>query len=113
VTSHEPETAKPTVLYLVHSMGAHGDYLETDRVAAPDRDGRRVESKRGTGCGVPGGVVIGSGSLSFELIRALVDRLPVTFPTARHEGGIKDGARVSLLVGRLLVDTPLRPRRSV
>ena len=97
--------------YLVHSMGAHGDYLEKDRVAARNfgdaarRGGVRrivylgglatgdevfskhLESRIETGqvlreSGVPvvefrASVVIGSGSLSFELIRALVERLPV------------------------------------
>ena len=97
--------------YLVHSMGAHGDYIEKDRVAARNfgeaakRAGIRrivylgglatgdeafskhLESRIETGrvlreSGVPvvefrASVVIGSGSLSFELIRALVERLPV------------------------------------
>ena len=97
--------------YLVHSMGAHGDYRETDRTAAQNfgdaarRAGLRrivylgglatgdevfskhLESRIETGralreSGVPvvefrASVVIGSGSLSFELIRALVERLPV------------------------------------
>src|SRR4051812_42445228 len=97
--------------YLVHSMGAHGDYLEKDRLAARNfghaarRAGirrivylgglaigeetlsRHLKSRIETGqvlreCGVPvvefrASVVIGSGSLSFELIRALVERLPV------------------------------------
>jgi uncharacterized protein YbjT (DUF2867 family) len=97
--------------YLVHSMGAHGDYLENDRVAARNfgdaarRTGVRrivylgglatgeevlskhLRSRIETGqllreSGVPvvefrASVVIGSGSISFELIRALVDRLPV------------------------------------
>jgi uncharacterized protein YbjT (DUF2867 family) len=97
--------------YLVHSMGAHGDYLENDRVAARNfgdaarRAGVRrivylgglatgyeplskhLKSRIETGevlraSGVPvvefrASVVIGSGSLSFELIRALVERLPV------------------------------------
>jgi len=97
--------------YLVHSMGAHGDYLEKDRVAARNfgdaarRAGIRrivylgglatgdevlskhLRSRIETGqmlrdSGVPvvefrASVVIGSGSLSFELIRALVERLPV------------------------------------
>ena len=97
--------------YLVHSMGAHGDYLERDRVAARNfgdaarRAGvrrivylgglatgdaalsRHLTSRIETGqvlraSGVPvvefrASVVIGSGSLSFELIRALVDRLPI------------------------------------
>ena len=97
--------------YLVHSMGAHGDYLEMDRVAARNfgdaarRAGVRrivylgglatgsealskhLRSRIETGdvlraSGVPvvefrASVVIGSGSLSFELIRALVERLPV------------------------------------
>jgi uncharacterized protein YbjT (DUF2867 family) len=97
--------------YLVHSMGAHGDYRGTDRVAADTfgRAARRAGVRRivylgglATGdeplskhlrsrietgqalrdSGVPvvefrASVVIGSGSLSFELIRALVERLPV------------------------------------
>jgi uncharacterized protein YbjT (DUF2867 family) len=97
--------------YLVHSMGAHGDYRKTDRVAARNfgdaarRAGvrrivylgglatgdevfsRHLESRIETGevlraSEVPvvefrASVVIGSGSLSFELIRALVERLPI------------------------------------
>jgi len=97
--------------YLVHSMGAHGDYLEKDRVAARNfaeaarRAGVRriiylgglatgdealskhLRSRIETGDelrkgGVPvvefrASVVVGSGSLSFELVRALVERLPV------------------------------------
>jgi uncharacterized protein YbjT (DUF2867 family) len=97
--------------YLVHSMGAHGDYRETDRTAARNFGGaarragvrrivylgglatgdevfsKHLESRFETGralreSGVPvvefrASVVIGSGSLSFELIRALVERLPV------------------------------------
>ena len=97
--------------YLVHSMGAHGDYLEKDRAAARSfgeaarRAGVRrivylgglatdeptlskhLRSRIETGqvlreSGTPvvefrASVVIGSGSLSFELIRALVERLPI------------------------------------
>jgi uncharacterized protein YbjT (DUF2867 family) len=97
--------------YLVHSMGAHGDYRDTDRLAAHNfgeaarRAGVRrivylgglatsdeplskhLKSRIETGhalreSGVPivefrASVVIGSGSVSFELIRALVERLPV------------------------------------
>ena len=97
--------------YLVHSMGAHGDYRENDRIAARNfgdaarRAGvgrivylgglaagdealsKHLASRLETGrvlreSGVPivefrASVVIGSGSLSFELIRALVERLPV------------------------------------
>jgi uncharacterized protein YbjT (DUF2867 family) len=97
--------------YLVHSMGAHGDYRDTDRLAAHNfgqaarRAGVRrivylgglatgeeplskhLESRIATGqalreSGVPvvefrASVVVGSGSLSFELIRALVERLPI------------------------------------
>ena len=89
--------------YLVHSMGAHGDYLEKDRVAArnfsdaarragvrrivylgglatgDDPLSKHLKSRIETGnvlraSGVPvvefrASVVIGSGSLSFELIR--------------------------------------------
>jgi uncharacterized protein YbjT (DUF2867 family) len=96
--------------YLVHSMGALGDYLEKDRVAARhfgeaarragvrrivylgglaagDTLSKHLRSRIETGqvlrdSGVPvvefrASVVVGSGSLSFELIRALVERLPV------------------------------------
>jgi uncharacterized protein YbjT (DUF2867 family) len=97
--------------YLVHSMGAHGDYRTKDRLAASNfgdaaqRAGVRrivylgglatgdealskhLESRFETGevlrkSGVRvvefrASVVVGSGSLSFELIRALVERLPV------------------------------------
>ncbi len=97
--------------YLIHSMGAHGDYQEKDTVAArnfagaarragvrrivylgglatgPDALSKHLKSRLETGCalreaGVPvvefqASVVIGSGSLSFELIRALVERLPI------------------------------------
>jgi len=97
--------------YLVHSMGAHGDYRETDRIAArhfgeaarragvrrivylgglatgDEAFSKHLMSRIETGealreTGVPvvefrASVVIGSGSLSFELIRALVERLPV------------------------------------
>lgn len=97
--------------YLVHSMGAGGDYSDTDRRAAENfgeaarrcgvrriiylgglanRDGalsKHLRSRIETGdklreSGVPvvefrASVIIGSGSLSFELIRALVERLPV------------------------------------
>jgi uncharacterized protein YbjT (DUF2867 family) len=97
--------------YLVHSMGTHGDYRDTDRISARNfgeaarRAGVRrivylgglaagdeplskhLSSRIETGqalraSGVPvvefrASVVIGSGSLSFELIRALVERLPI------------------------------------
>jgi uncharacterized protein YbjT (DUF2867 family) len=97
--------------YLVHSMGAHGDYREKDRRAArnfgeaarragvrrivyvgglaSDEGGlshhlrSRIETGnvlRASGVQVVefrASVVVGSGSLSFELIRALVERLPI------------------------------------
>lgn len=100
-----------TAYYLVHSMGAHGDYREVDLLAArafgsaarragvrriiylgglAHDDGslsKHLKSRLETGealreSGVPvvelrASVVIGSGSLSFEMIRALVERLPV------------------------------------
>lgn len=100
-----------TAYYLVHSMGAHGDYRQTDRDAATafgaaaraagvrriiylgglaHDDGSlstHLKSRLETGealraSGVPiiefrASIVIGSGSLSFEMIRALVERLPV------------------------------------
>ncbi len=104
-------TGVDVAYYLVHSMGAHGDYLEKDRVAArhfgdaarragirrivylgglatgDDALSKHLRSRLETGeelrkSGVPvvefrASVVIGSGSLSFELIRALVERLPI------------------------------------
>lgn len=99
-----------TAYFMVHSMGAHGDYLAADRAAARNfgdacrRQGVRrivylgslgsgeymsphLESRHEVGrilreSGVPAielraSVIIGSGSLSFEMVRALVDRLPV------------------------------------
>jgi len=100
-----------TAYYLVHSMGAHGDYRQTDVVTArafgqaahlagvrrivylgglAHDDGalsKHLKSRLETGDalrqgGVPvvefrASIVIGSGSLSFEMIRALVERLPV------------------------------------
>ena len=100
--------------YLVHSMGARGDYAQQDRLAArtfgdvarragirriiylgglgqDDAVGARLSphlrSRQETGdvlreSGIPviefrASVILGSGSLSFELIRALTERLPV------------------------------------
>ena len=98
-----------TAYYLVHSMGASGDFEEQDRAgaenfarAARERGVRRViylgglgerelsphlRSRREVG-GIlaaegprtvefRASIVIGSGSLSFEMIRALVNKLPV------------------------------------
>lgn len=100
-----------TAYYLVHSMGAHGDYRQADIDAArafgaaasaagvrriiylgglAHDDGalsKHLKSRLETGDalregGVPvlefrASIVIGSGGLSFEMIRALVERLPV------------------------------------
>jgi uncharacterized protein YbjT (DUF2867 family) len=97
--------------YLVHSMGATGDFEEQDRLAADNFAAaacaagvRRIIYLGGLGDdeaelsahlrsrhevgerlrahGVPvielrASIIIGSGSLSFEMIRALVERLPV------------------------------------
>ena len=97
--------------YLVHSMGASGDFVEQDRRAAdnfaaaaraagvrriiflgglggedPDLSAhlrsRHEVGERLRAHGVPvielrASIIIGSGSLSFEMIRALVERLPV------------------------------------
>lgn len=97
--------------YLVHSMGATGDFVEQDRLAADTfaaaacaagvrriiylgglgEDGaalsahlrsRHEVGERLRAHGVPvielrASIIIGSGSLSFEMIRALVERLPV------------------------------------
>ncbi len=96
--------------YLVHSMGAQGDFVELDREGAKNfgeaaraSGVRRIVYLGGLGAGsslsphlqsrqevgdilrasgVPvvelrASIVIGSGSLSFEMIRALVERLPI------------------------------------
>ena len=97
--------------YLVHSMGATGDFEQRDRraadlfsAAARDADVKRIIYLGGLGEDGPGlsahlrsrhevgerlrvhgvpviefraSIIIGSGSLSFEMIRALVERLPV------------------------------------
>ncbi len=100
-----------TAYYLIHSMGASGDFERDDRqaagsfaAAAKQAGVRRIiylgglgnpkhglsqhlRSRQETGevlraSGVPvielrASIIIGSGSLSFELIRALVERLPI------------------------------------
>jgi uncharacterized protein YbjT (DUF2867 family) len=100
-----------TAFYLVHSMGATGDFEEQDRQAAhhfaqaakaaglrrivylgglgDDREGLSAHLRsrhevgdilRGSGVTViefRASIILGSGSLSFEMIRALVERLPV------------------------------------
>jgi uncharacterized protein YbjT (DUF2867 family) len=100
-----------TAYYLVHSMGAGGDFEDKDRQAARnfgeaaraagvkriiylgglgESDGPlspHLRSRREVGqvlreSGVPviefrASIIIGSGSLSFEMIRALTERLPV------------------------------------
>ena len=100
-----------TAFYLVHSMGAKGDFEKQDRLAAENFASaarvagvRRIVYLGGLGEDDPNlsahlrsrhevgerlrahavpviefraSIVIGSGSLSFEMIRALVERLPV------------------------------------
>jgi uncharacterized protein YbjT (DUF2867 family) len=100
-----------TAYYMVHSMGATGDFEAQDRIAADNFASaaraagvRRIIYLGGLGeddpalsahlrsrhevgelllaRGVPvielrASIIIGSGSLSFEMIRALVERLPV------------------------------------
>lgn len=98
-----------TACYLVHSMGAAGDFEEQDRIGARNfaRAARKAGVRRVLYLGGLGdrelsphlasrqevgdilaaegpptlelraSIVIGSGSLSFELIRALVNKLPV------------------------------------
>ena len=100
-----------TAYYLVHSMGAHGNFEEQDRIAAsnfadaattagvrriiylgglgnPDHElSKHLRSRQETGDALRAhhsqviefraSIVIGSGSLSFEMIRALVERLPI------------------------------------
>jgi len=100
-----------TAFYLVHSMGATGDFEQQDRraadwfgAAARNAGVKRIIYLGGLGEAHPGlsahlrsrhevgerlrahgvpvvefraSIILGSGSLSFEMIRALVERLPV------------------------------------
>lgn len=100
-----------TAYYLVHSMGARGDYSKLDGEAAENFRGAaeqagveriiylgalgesegalspHLKSRQATGRALASGnvqvielrasIVLGSGSLSFEMIRALSERLPV------------------------------------
>jgi uncharacterized protein YbjT (DUF2867 family) len=99
-----------TAYYMVHSMGAKGDFERDDRIAgenfaaaASDAGVKRIIYLGGLGdggelskhlssrqevgrilrnSGVPtlefrASIIIGSGSLSFEMVRALVEKLPV------------------------------------
>ncbi|MFO7903646.1 MAG: SDR family oxidoreductase [Pirellulaceae bacterium] len=100
-----------TAYYLVHSMGARGNFAQNDRQAAanfaeaaaesgvrriiylgglgdPDRPlsehlrsrqevGKILRSSHAQVIEFRAAIIIGSGSLSFELIRSLVERLPV------------------------------------
>ncbi len=104
-------TGIDTAYYLIHSMGASGDFEAQDRIAAGNfaEAARRANLRRiiylgglgeagprlsphlrsrqevgdilrSSGCEViefRASIVIGSGSLSFELVRALVERLPL------------------------------------
>lgn len=104
-------TGVTVAYYLVHSMGATGDFERQDRLAAENfgvaaraAGVRRIVYLGGLGedapqlsahlrsrhevgerlraSGVPvlefrASIIIGSGSLSFEMIRALVERLPI------------------------------------
>ena len=78
-----------TAYYLVHSMGGTADFeiVYVGGLGATAGTSRHLRSRHETGdvlrrSGVPvielrSGIVLGPGSLSFELIRALVERLPV------------------------------------
>lgn len=107
----EPLQGVGTAIYLVHSMGAQGDFEKEDQQAAenfaaaakaagvkrivylgglgaPDSDlskhlrsrhevGRILRQSAAEIIELRASIVIGSGSLSYELVRALVERLPV------------------------------------
>jgi uncharacterized protein YbjT (DUF2867 family) len=112
-----PETLPPalegvgTAYYLVHSMGARGEFAEKDRTAAANfvraadaagtrriiylgglgeagqglshhlasrlEVGRILSGAKGAVTFFRAAIIIGAGGASFEMIRALVDRLPV------------------------------------
>ena len=110
-TLDAPMQGVDTAIYLVHSMGATGDFEQEDRQAAenfahaasqagvrriiylgglgdPQADlskhlrsrqevGRVLRESSAQVIELRASIVIGSGSLSYELIRALVERLPV------------------------------------
>jgi uncharacterized protein YbjT (DUF2867 family) len=107
---HAALSGVSVAFYLVHAMGASGDFEETDRISAAnfaaaaldagvrriiylsglgegDRLSPHLRSRQEVGAilrgsGVPtielrASVILGSGSLSYELIRSLVEKLPV------------------------------------
>lgn len=107
----QPLQGIDTAIYLIHSMGATGDFEAEDRQAAenfahaataagvrrivylgglgedsPDLSkhlrsrqevGRILRSSSAEVIELRASIVIGSGSLSYELVRALVERLPI------------------------------------
>jgi uncharacterized protein YbjT (DUF2867 family) len=130
-----------TAYYLVHSMGAAGDFMGRDRVAAQNFG--RAARKAGVGrivylgglaqgkdlsahlasrhevgkiladSGVPviefrASIIIGSGSLSFEMIRALVERLPI-MTTPRWVRSCAQPIAVEDVLGYLLKVLDLEP----
>jgi uncharacterized protein YbjT (DUF2867 family) len=137
-----------TAFYLVHSMGADGDFEEDDRRAARNFAAaaraagvRRIVYLGGLGderadlsphlrsrhevgrlladSGVPvlelrASIVLGAGSLSFEMIRALVERLPVMI-TPRWVGVEAQPIGIDDLVAYLVqaLDVPLPESRIV
>lgn len=127
--------------YLVHSMGAGGDFAKADREAARNMAQAAAEAGvgriiylSGLGDDSPGlsehlrsrtevgrilgegpvpvttlraAVILGSGSASFEIVRALVERLPVMI-TPRWVRTLSQPIAVSNVLGYLLgcLDTP-------
>ena len=133
--------------YMVHSMGARGDFIELDRVgaknfgeAARECGVQRIIYLGGLGAGnalsphlqsrqevgdilrasgvqvieLRASIVIGSGSLSFEMIRALVERLPVMI-TPRWVGVKAQPIAITDLLDYLVqaLEIPVRDNRIV
>src|SRR6266566_4235358 len=74
---HDALAGVTTAYYLVHSMAASGPFAGADRRGARHEVGRILRES-----GVPtiefrASIIIGSGSVSFEIVRSLVDRSPV------------------------------------
>lgn len=110
-TLDEPMRGVDTAIYLIHSMGATGDFEAEDRQAAENfaaaataagvrrivylgglgedtaelskhlrsrqEVGRILRTSSAEVIELRASIVIGSGSLSYELVRALVERLPI------------------------------------
>jgi uncharacterized protein YbjT (DUF2867 family) len=135
-----------TAYYLVHSMGATGDFERQDRLAADNfgaaamaagvqriiylgglgedapalsvhlrsrhEVGERLRASRVPVVEFRASIIIGSGSLSFEMIRALVERLPIMI-TPRWVGVTAQPIAIEDVLSYLRQSASYEPGKSV